>query len=142
MTPDVAILLPVAGTHGSVSASDPICKTADIVCGKWTMLLLRDLTGGPRFFGELQQSLAGISPRTLCERLKFLTEQGLITREYIKSLPPRARYALTDKGEAVTPIVEAMREYGEQWLLPSNDAGASPVASPAATSAAVAAQPT
>ena len=94
----------------------PVCRTADIVCGKWTMLVIRDLAESRRRFCELERSLAGISPRTLSLRLRALEEHGIVERHTYPEVPPRVEYALTEKGEALVPIVEAMRAYGTDWL--------------------------
>ncbi|MEJ7894604.1 MAG: helix-turn-helix domain-containing protein [Solirubrobacteraceae bacterium] len=94
----------------------PVCRTAEVVCGKWTMLIIRDLAHDRSRFCELERSLAGISPRTLSLRLRALEEEGILCRETFPEVPPRVEYALTEKGEALVPIVEAMREYGTTWL--------------------------
>jgi DNA-binding HxlR family transcriptional regulator len=94
----------------------PVLATAHIVAGKWTLLMLRDLAGGPRRFGELQRSLAGISPRTLSLRLRSLEEEGIVERREFAEAPPRVEYRLTAKGAHLVPIVDAMREYGSRWL--------------------------
>lgn len=90
--------------------------TAQIVSGKWTLLMLRDLANGPCRFTQLERSLAGISPRTLSQRLKVLEDEGIIQRAVYPEAPPRVEYTLTQKGVALIPIVEAMRLYGEEWL--------------------------
>ena len=94
----------------------PVCRTADIVCGKWTLLVIRDLAEGRSRFCELERSLAGISPRTLSLRLRALEEEGIVERHTYPEVPPRVEYALTAKGEALLPIIDSMREYGSQWL--------------------------
>ena len=94
----------------------PVCRTADVVCGKWTLLVIRDLADGRARFCELERSLEGISPRTLSLRLRALEEEGIVERRTFPEVPPRVEYALTDKGEALVPIVDAMRDYGENWL--------------------------
>ncbi len=94
----------------------PVCKTAEIVCGKWTLLLIRDLSEGRSRFCELERSLAGISPRTLSLRLRALEEQGIVERHTYPEVPPRVEYALTEKGEALVPLIEDMRTYGRRWL--------------------------
>jgi DNA-binding HxlR family transcriptional regulator len=94
----------------------PVCRTAEIVCGKWTLLLVRDLAEGRSRFCELERSLAGISPRTLSLRLRALEDEGIVERHTHAEVPPRVEYALTDKGMALLPIVEDMRSYGERWL--------------------------
>lgn len=99
------------------SAADcPVLATARIVSGKWTLLILRDLAAGPCRFTQLERSLAGISPRTLSQRLRVLEEEGIIGREVYPEAPPRVEYRLTAKGRDIGPIVDAMRAYGEQWL--------------------------
>jgi DNA-binding HxlR family transcriptional regulator len=94
----------------------PVCRTADVVCGKWTLLLVRDLAEGCSRFCELERSLNGISPRTLSLRLRALEEEGIVARHTYPEVPPRVEYALTEKGLALLPIIEDMRTYGERWL--------------------------
>ena len=94
----------------------PVCRTADIVCAKWTMLVIRDLAEGRSRFCELERSLEGISPRTLSLRLRLLEEEGVVARRTFPEVPPRVEYALTEKGRALVPIVESMRAYGREWL--------------------------
>ena len=94
----------------------PVCRTADVICGKWTLLLVRDLAAGRSRFCELERSLAGISPRTLSLRLRALEEEGVVERHTFSEVPPRVEYALTDKGRALLPIIDGMRTYGSQWL--------------------------
>ena len=100
----------------AADASCPVCRTADIVCGKWTLLLVRDLAEGSARFCELERSLSGISPRTLSLRLRALEEEGIVERRTFAEVPPRVEYALTDKGRALVPIIEDMRSYGRRWL--------------------------
>src|ERR687886_3127433 len=99
-----------------VDASCPVCRTADLVCGKWTLLLVRELAGGSARFCELERSLAGISPRTLSLRLRALEHEGVVERRTYPEVPPRVEYALTEKGRALLPLIEDMREYGRRWL--------------------------
>ncbi len=94
----------------------PVCKTAEIVCGKWTLLLIRDLSEGRSRFCELERSLQGISPRTLSLRLRALEEEGIVERDTYPEVPPRVEYVLTEKGLALLPIIDGMREYGDRWL--------------------------
>ena len=94
----------------------PVCLTADVVCGKWTLLLVRDLAAGTSRFCELERSLAGISPRTLSLRLRALEEEGIVERQTSGEVPPRVEYALTPKGLALLPIIDGMRDYGRRWL--------------------------
>jgi DNA-binding HxlR family transcriptional regulator len=100
----------------AVDETCPVCMTAEIVCGKWTLLLVRDLAAGTTRFCELERSLAGISPRTLSLRLRALEEEGIVERQTFPEVPPRVEYALTAKGRALLPIIDDMRSYGELWL--------------------------
>jgi len=99
------------------NSSCPVCKTAEVVCGKWTLLLIRDLAEGSARFCELERSLEGISPRTLSLRLRALEDEGIVERHTYPEVPPRVEYALTAKGKALVPLVEDMRSYGMRWLL-------------------------
>jgi DNA-binding HxlR family transcriptional regulator len=121
-----------------VDESCPVCRTADIVCGKWTLLLVRELSEGRSRFCELERSLAGISPRTLSLRLRALEEEGIVARATYPAVPPRVEYALTEKGMALIPIIEDMRTYGERWLG-ATCVSEPPASEPADTAAAVAA---
>jgi DNA-binding HxlR family transcriptional regulator len=94
----------------------PVCLTADIICGKWTLLIVRDLAEGRSRFCELERSLRGISPRTLSIRLRALEEEGVVARQTFPEVPPRVEYALTAKGRALVPIIDDMRTWGSKWL--------------------------
>src|SRR2546422_11496362 len=107
-----------------VDPTCPVCLTADIVCAKWTLLLVRDLSEGHSRFCELERSLAGISPRTLSLRLRALEEEGIVERLSFPEVPPRVEYALTEKGRDLLPILEDMRRFGREWLAAGDPATA------------------
>lgn len=94
----------------------PIAKTAEIISGKWTILIIRDLATGVKRFNQLERSLHRISPKTLSERLRSLEEEGIITRQTFAEVPPRVEYSLTEKGRDLVKVIESMRNYGKQWL--------------------------
>ena len=94
----------------------PVCHTAEIISGKWTLLVIRDLADGCSRFCELERSLDGISPRTLSLRLRALEAEGIVERRTYPEVPPRVEYRLTAKGEALVPLIEQMRSYGQEWL--------------------------
>ena len=94
----------------------PVCRTAEIVCGKWTLLVIRDLAEGRSRFCELERSLQGISPRTLSLRMRALEEEQIVERQTFPEVPPSEEYALTEKGRALVPLIEDMRAYGRRWL--------------------------
>jgi DNA-binding HxlR family transcriptional regulator len=114
----------------------PVCRTAEIVCGKWTLLLVRDLAEGRSRFCELERSLEGISPRTLSLRLRALEEEGILERQTFPEVPPRVEYALTEKGRALAPLIEDMRAYGLAWLAGGCADDAAPTADDLADAAA------
>ncbi|MDQ3572619.1 MAG: helix-turn-helix transcriptional regulator [Actinomycetota bacterium] len=94
----------------------PVCKTAEIISGKWTLLVIRDLADDSKRFCELERSLDGISPRTLSLRLRCLEENEIVERHTYPEVPPRVEYALTPKGRALVPLIDDMRSYGKAWL--------------------------
>ena len=94
----------------------PIARTAEIISGKWTLLIIRDLASGVKRFNQLERSLHGISPKTLSERLRSLEEEGVILRKTFAEVPPRVEYTLTEKGRDLVDVIESMRSYGKRWL--------------------------
>jgi DNA-binding HxlR family transcriptional regulator len=114
----------------ATSDTCPVCKTAEIVCGKWTLLVIRDLADGRSRFCELERSLRGISPRTLSLRLRALEEAGIVERQTYPEVPPRVEYVLTDKGLALVPLIEDMRAYGREWLGAECEDDSSPDSAP------------
>ena len=90
----------------------PVRKTMEIIQGKWTLLILRDLMGGSRRFGELRRSLTGVSPRTLSVRLRELEAEGILTRKIYAEVPPRVEYRLTGKGAGLKTVIAAMAKWG------------------------------
>lgn len=93
----------------------------DIIGSKWTALILRDLVSGPKRFGELERSLssngrgAGISPRTLSQRMDDLEEHGIVSKHMFAEAPPRCEYSLTQKGQDLVPILKQMAVWGEKY---------------------------
>jgi DNA-binding HxlR family transcriptional regulator len=122
-----------ANMNEEMAANDtcPVCRTAEIVCGKWTLLVIRDLSEGRSRFCELERSLQGISPRTLSLRLRALEEEGIVERQTFPEVPPRVEYALTEKGCGLVTLIEDMRAYGLAWLC-GDDAEADEIDEPAA----------
>jgi DNA-binding HxlR family transcriptional regulator len=108
-------------SNSSGDYSCPVRACADLVCSKWTILVLRDLAEGRSRFCELERSLAGISPRTLSLRLRALEEESIVRRRTFPEVPPRVEYQLTDKGRALLPLIEDMRQYGREWLGVGDD---------------------
>jgi DNA-binding HxlR family transcriptional regulator len=97
------------------SAECPVARTLSVIGSSWTCLILRDFfLHGPRRFQQLQDSLDGIAPTTLSERLRSLEESGVVERRFYSMSPPRAEYVLTPKGRDLGPIIGAMRSWGRK----------------------------
>ncbi len=94
-----------------------VAASAEIIGAKWTAILVHDLSEGARRFSELEKSCAGISPRTLSERLRALEHEGVLERHSYAEHPPRVEYELTEKGRALLPIINEMRRFGHSWLV-------------------------
>ena len=102
-------------TRPSLDHKCPVARTLAVIGERWTILILRDLLlSGPRRFQDFERSLAGISPNTLSARLKHLEEQGIVERRFYDQHPPRAEYMLTEKGRALAPVLNALRNFGVQ----------------------------
>ena len=93
-----------------------VAATGEIVGSKWTVLIVHDLSEGPRRFTALEHACAGISPRTLAERLRWLEAEEIVVRRSYAESPPRVEYELTQKGDALKPIIDEMRRFGHEWL--------------------------
>jgi DNA-binding HxlR family transcriptional regulator len=100
--------------HEATSCAVAAC--AEIIGAKWTAILVHDLSEGPRRFSELEHSCAGISPRTLSERLRALEDEEIVERRSYAESPPRVEYELTEKGAALLPIITEMRRFGHEYL--------------------------
>ncbi len=93
----------------------PIERAVAVLDGKWTLLILRELMTGTKRFGELRKELQGISPKTLTERLRVMEDQGIVQRIIYPEVPPRVEYTLTAYGETLRSVIDALRDWGEQW---------------------------
>ena len=92
----------------------PVERTATLIALRWTPLILRDLfLRGACRYQDLLDSLGGISPNTLSDRLKQLAAAGVVERRFYQNNPPRAEYLLTEKGRALGPVLQAMRDWGK-----------------------------
>src|SRR5665213_1784991 len=99
-------------TYTSVKPLEPkvgcIANAMEIIGNKWTALILRDLTTGPKRFSELERSVGNINPRTLSQRLDDLENHGIVTKTSFAEVPPRIEYTLTHKGDDLLPILKQM----------------------------------
>jgi len=90
----------------------PVARAHDVLGGKWTTLIFRDLLSGTKRYSELRKSLDGISPRMLAARLRMLEENGLIHKRIYPTVPPKTEYSLTTLGRSMGPVISAMAVFG------------------------------
>lgn len=97
----------------------PVETTLMLIGDKWKVLILRDLMPGTKRFGELKKSIGSVSQKVLTSQLRDMEEKGLISRKVYAEVPPRVEYSLTELGKSLGPILDAMREWGENYKAQS-----------------------
>ena len=93
----------------------PVATTVQLIGNKWKLLILRNLLARPWRFNELRRDLDGISQKVLTESLRSLEEDGIVSRTVYAEVPPRVEYALTELGESMRPILDAMETWGNAY---------------------------
>ena len=93
----------------------PVATTVQLIGNKWKLLILRNLLDRPWRFNELLRSIPGISQKVLTDNLRALEKDGIITRTVFPEVPPRVEYALSELGNSLRPILQAMRVWGVQY---------------------------
>jgi len=91
-------------------------STIKIIGKKWTILILHELCGGTKRFGQIQRTLLGISPKTLSERLKELEKDGLVNKKVFAEIPLHVEYSLTPKGKSLEKIINQMANWGNNSI--------------------------
>lgn len=93
----------------------PVATTVQLIGNKWKLLIIRNLRTRPWRFNELQKNLDGISQKVLTDNLRAMEADGLITRTVYAEVPPRVEYSLSELGETMRPILDAMEEWGNSY---------------------------
>ena len=93
----------------------PVATTVQLIGSKWKLLIMRNLLKRPWRFNELRRDLDGISQKVLTDSLRSMEEDGIITRTVYPEVPPRVEYALSDLGESMRPIIQAMEQWGTEY---------------------------
>lgn len=93
----------------------PVEYTATLISNKWKIIILRDLLTGTKRYNELLRSVVGISAKVLTENLRDLEMAGIVIRKVYPEVPPRVEYSLTEKGEDLKEVINAMRNYGLKY---------------------------
>lgn len=93
----------------------PVETTLLLIGNKWKVLILRDLMDGTKRFGELKRSIGSVSQKVLTQQLRTMESDGLVHREVYAEVPPRVEYSLTELGESLKPILDAMLNWGMDY---------------------------
>jgi DNA-binding HxlR family transcriptional regulator len=93
----------------------PVETTLRLIGNKWEVLVLRDLMPGTKRFGELKQSIGGISQKVLTSKLREMEADGLVERHVFAEVPPRVEYSLTPLGRTLKPVLDAMEQWGTAY---------------------------
>lgn len=93
----------------------PVATTVSLIGSKWKILIIRNLMQRPWRFNELKRDLDGISQKVLTDSLRSMEADGLITRTVYPEVPPRVEYALSELGESMKPIIDALAKWGTDY---------------------------
>ena len=93
----------------------PVETTLTLIGDKWKVLILRDLMLGTKRFGELKKSIGTVSQKVLTAQLRDMEANGLVRREVYAEVPPRVEYSLTELGQSLKPILDAIWNWGEEY---------------------------
>ncbi len=103
-------------TQGSYRQFCPVAMAAEILCTRWTVVLLRELLAGSTRFNDLRRGVPRMSPALLSQRLKELEVAGVINRKALRSEVGVSEYSLTAAGRELAPLVEAFGVWGQRWV--------------------------
>lgn len=90
-------------------------QTLNVIGGKWSFLVIRELFNGKKRFGELQRNIKGVSPKALTDTLRHLEEKRVLDREAFPTVPVTVEYSLTPKGEDLHQILKEMKLWAAKW---------------------------
>lgn len=93
----------------------PVETTLSLIGDKWKVLILRDLITGTKRFGELKKFIGTVSQKVLTAQLRDMVENGLVHRKVYAEVPPRVEYSLTELGQSLQPVLDAIRNWGENY---------------------------
>lgn len=93
----------------------PVATTVQLIGSKWKLLIIRNLLVRPWRFNELRKDLAGISQKVLTDSLRSMEQDGIVIRRVYPEVPPRVEYSLSELGESMRPIIQAMEQWGTDY---------------------------
>lgn len=102
-------------TSKKILPACPVETTLTLIGDKWKVLILRDLMPGTKRFSELKRSIGSVSQKVLTAQLRDMEESGLVSRKVYAEVPPRVEYSLTELGQSLKPILDAMWSWGEDY---------------------------
>lgn len=102
-------------TENAALPACPVETTLMLIGDKWKVLILRDLLPGTKRFGELKKSVGGVSQKVLTAQLRAMETSGLLERTVYPEVPPRVEYSLTELGRSLSPILDSMKSWGEEY---------------------------
>lgn len=103
-------------SEGSYNQFCPVAMAAEILCSRWTLILLRELVAGSTRFNELRRGVPRMSPALLSKRLKDLEAAGVISRSKVPGALELTEYRLTKAGLDLKPVIEAVGVWGQRWI--------------------------
>ena len=93
----------------------PVETTLTLISDKWKVLIIRDLLPGTKRFGELKKSIGSVSQKVLTSQLRQMEESGLLTRTVYPEVPPQVEYTLTELGQSLRPVLDALWNWGNNY---------------------------
>lgn len=93
----------------------PVETTLMLISDRWKVLIIRDLLGGTKRFGELKKSIGSISQKVLTANLRSMEESGLVNRKVYAEVPPKVEYSLTSVGQSLKPVLDALTAWGHDY---------------------------
>ena len=93
----------------------PFVTTQELIAGKWTILILHELSLGAKKFNEIKREI-DITHSTLAKHLKFLVHEGIVHREVFPEVPPRVEYSLTEIGKSFQPVLDSIETWGNEYI--------------------------
>jgi DNA-binding HxlR family transcriptional regulator len=103
-------------SNASYNQFCPVAMASEILCARWTLVLLRELIVGSTRFNELRRGVPRMSPALLSKRLKDLEAAGIVARKAVPGEPDVFEYRLTKAGRDLQPVVEAVGAWGQRWI--------------------------
>jgi DNA-binding HxlR family transcriptional regulator len=110
----------IEGTEPRFRSLCPVASSLDLIGDRWTIVIIRDMFAGASKYGDFLASYERITTNILADRLHRMEVDGLVSKVAYQDHPPRYSYSLTPKGEALRPVLEALKQWGLEWVRPGH----------------------